>query len=937
MKKILSVLLAAFVVNVAAAQSGLITGTVTDTLNKQNLANASVSILRAKDSVLVKFTRSNKDGKFEINNVSASPIILLVTYPAFADYFETIDLSGNNKVDVGNIKLTLKSKLLEDVMVRSKIAAIRLKGDTIEYKADSFKVSAGASVEEMLRKLPGLQVDKDGNITAQGTKVEKVLVDGEEFFGADPTMATKNLQADAIDKVQVFDKKSDQAAFTGIDDGQSKKTLNLTLKEERKKGYFGKAELKGGLENRWSNSIMANAFKGKRKLSGYGIMSSTGTTGLNWGDKESYGSGGNMEYNADEGYFMFSSSGDDFDNGGGSFGGEGIPKSWSGGLNYSNKYFKDKVSLNGSYLYNKLINDGGGSTFTQTILADTVFFNRENRDFVNSRQRHSLNGMYEWQIDSFTSLKVTARGYTGKQTSLNKFIGQAYDANNNVVNKNLRNTISEIDNSSFNSNFILRKRFRKAGRTISLSFDEQYKKTDSDGLLFSVAEFYGKNGFLNRTDTTDQSKINYNDVLAYNTKVAYTEPLMKNTYVELSYGLRLTQSESKKLSYEKDFNGKYAELNPLFSNHFDFNVLTNTGGAMMRYNSKKVTLSAGGDVGFSNFEQTDLMKDTVRKYNFTNLFPRGNFQYKFNANARISIGYNGSTRQPTIEQIQPVRDNTNNLNVAIGNPNLRQEFRHNVNLNYNFYKVLTQRGLYTFSSFNTVSNSITTNERISLSPDSAGFRTYQFVNVNGNYSFNSGGGYSLKLKKLDMNVNFGMNFNLNHTKTIVNNRNNESDNNNYGFNLSLYKYKEKKYNFNYYSNINFNNSVSSVRPDIKTSYMQQSHNLTGNVTFLKKFEINSSVQANFREKLTAADVNNNAILWNGYIGRKILKNDKAMLRLEAFDILDQNKGFSRYASSNIIRENTYETLNRYFLLSFVWNFSSTPGGTPQRQGIIMIH
>jgi hypothetical protein len=356
---------------------------------------------------------------------------------------------------------------------------------------------------------------------------------------------------------------------------------------------------------------------------------------------------------------------------------------------------------------------------------------------------------------------------------------------------------------------------------------------------------------------------------------------------------------------------------------------------MMRYNTKKVTLSGGGDVGFSNFSQEDLMKDTVRKYNFTNLFPRGNFQYKFNANSRVSVNYNGSTRQPTIEQIQPVRDNTNNLNIAVGNPNLRQEFRHSMGLNYNFYKVLTQRGLYTYSNFTTVSNAITTNERISVSPDSAGFRTYQFVNVNGNYTIFGGGGYNFKLKKLDMNMDFGFNINRNHTNTVVNNRKNVSDNNSYGLNMGLYKYKEKKYNFNYYANISYNTSVSSVRPDVKTNYYQHTHNINANATFLKKFEINSTVQGNFRERLTAADVNNNVILWNGYIGRKFMKNDKGMIRFEAFDILDQNKGFSRFVNANIVRENTYETLRRYFLLAFVWNFSNTPGGAPKSG--MMIH
>ncbi|HEX8278272.1 MAG TPA: carboxypeptidase regulatory-like domain-containing protein, partial [Segetibacter sp.] len=273
MKKIYSFSIACLVfTSTLLAQTANIKGTVTDTLNKQNLPNTIVSLLKFKDSVLVNFTRADKSGNFEMRNLPAGKYLLMITYPSYADYMYPVALAEGNSEDVGVIKMTLKSKLLQEVFVRQKIAAVRLKGDTIEYNADSFRVREGASVEEMLRKMPGLQVDKDGNVTAQGTKVEKVLVDGEEFFGDDPTMATKNLQADAIDKVQVFDKKSDQATFTGIDDGSKTKTINLTLKDDKKKGYFGKLELGSDLKNRWNNNVMLNSFRAKRKVSVYGIM-----------------------------------------------------------------------------------------------------------------------------------------------------------------------------------------------------------------------------------------------------------------------------------------------------------------------------------------------------------------------------------------------------------------------------------------------------------------------------------------------------------------------------------------------------------------------------------------------------------------------------------------------------------------------------------------
>ncbi len=299
------------------SQKTVVKGMVTDTLDKQNLHHAVISLLRSKDSVLYKFTRSDEKGNFELNNIAPGKYLVTVSYPTYADYSDNISTNGTDPIDLGKISMTTKAHLLEDVVVRQKIASIRMKGDTLEFIADSFKVKEGASVEEMLRRLPGMQVDKDGNITANGEKIEKVLVDGEEFFGDDPTIATKNLQAASVDKVQVFDKKSDQAAFTGIDDGNSKKTLNLKLKDSYKKGVFGKLEIAGGPDDKWNNSIMANAFKGNRKLSFYGVMSSTGKVGLDWNEIGQYGDNSGMQsgISSDGGMFI-SISGDEFSGGG---------------------------------------------------------------------------------------------------------------------------------------------------------------------------------------------------------------------------------------------------------------------------------------------------------------------------------------------------------------------------------------------------------------------------------------------------------------------------------------------------------------------------------------------------------------------------------------------------------------------------------------------
>ena len=296
----------------AFSQSASIKGTITDSVEKKNLVNSVVSILTQTDSLLKGFTRADKDGNFVIRSVKDGKYILMITHPFMGDYFDRLEIKDAKDIELGSIFLTPKAKLLQEVIVKSGLP-IKIKGDTTIYTADSFKVRQGANVEELLRRLPGIQVDKDGKITAMGEQVKKVLVDGEEFFGSDPGIATKNLRADAVSEVQVFDKKSDQAEFTGIDDGVKDKTINLKMK--KKEGYFGKIEAGGGLPDKYNNALMINKFKNKQKMAAYATMGNVGKTQIDWNDAQNYGDGidGMSSGVSDDGgmYISFNSDGEE--------------------------------------------------------------------------------------------------------------------------------------------------------------------------------------------------------------------------------------------------------------------------------------------------------------------------------------------------------------------------------------------------------------------------------------------------------------------------------------------------------------------------------------------------------------------------------------------------------------------------------------------------
>jgi hypothetical protein len=614
-----------FIISVPAlAQQAVLKGTVIDTSEKRNLANTVIALLRPADSVLVSFTRSNTTGQFQLQKLPPGKFIVMVTRPAYADYYDQVEVAPGATVDLGRISMILKRQLLAEVVVQHKLGAIRIKGDTTEYLADSFKVSAGATVEDLLKILPGIQVDKDGKITAQGETVQKVLVDGEEFFSDDPTIATRGLTADAVEKVQTFDKKSDQAAFTGIDDGQKTKTINLQLKEDRKKGYFGKVESGSDGNKYWSNNLMLNAFKGKRKFAAYGIMSNTGKTGLNWSEGMNYGANNNVEMSTDDGggiSYSWNGGGDEF--GGSQYWGEGLPKGWNGGLHYSNKWNGDKIHLNGNYQYNKLNTEAQGNTFSQNIINDTVLYTNEYGNSFTSKNRNRLDGLYEVQLDSLSSLKVTVQGSQGNSYSQNNYHQESFSEGHDTLSIIDRKTTVHADNKNFNSSILWKQKFKKQGRTISISVKQNYTDLASNGLFYSDNTYY-KNGLVDSTKILDQQKLNESTTAAINSRVSYTEPINKRSLLEFNYSIDNNHRQSRITTLEKnDPVGKeYGNRIDSLSNDYSFNVFTQSGGINYRYaKPKKINLSFGMNVSNAAYTREDIKADSTVKYSFTNFYP----------------------------------------------------------------------------------------------------------------------------------------------------------------------------------------------------------------------------------------------------------------------------------------------------------------------------
>jgi hypothetical protein len=907
----------------AISQNPSVKGKVIDSSENKSLHNVSVLLLNKADSILIGHTRTDKDGNFEFRQVATGSFLLLVTYPSYADFVDELNVRDSTPFTLPPINLVLKSKLLEAVVVRGSKGAIRINGDTTEFNADSFRTLPGATVEDLLKKLPGIQIDKNGKITAQGETVQKVLVDGEEFFGDDPTLVTQNLRADMVDKVQVYDKKSDQAAFTGIDDGQRTKTINLKLKDDKKNGYFGRLTAGAGTDGHYDEQAMANWFAKKKKVAAYTIISNTGKTGLNWQDRDNYGQSiaGMADVDETTGGISINLNNDELDGWDGRYGGQGLPSVQTGGFHYNDKWNDERQSINANGKFMQLGIDDSSNTRSESILPDTLYYNSQRQQSHNQIMRYTGDLTYELKFDSTSSLKIMADGGTDHKTINTATIAESRAFDSSLVNQNNRSISTTGDKTALNSNFFWRKKLPKKGRTLSVNVRENYTNTLESGYLFSNTNFFSK-GVFSHDSVTDQFKHYQTENGLLDSKITYTEPLSAFSFVTANYGVSLNNSHSDRNSFDKAANKKYEQLDSLYSSDYRFNTFSNKGGLAYSLIKKQLRLTVGSNVGFTSFSQRDLRADTSVERHFVNWYPQASFFYSFTQQRRWGVSYTGSTVQPTLQQLQPVAVNEDPLNITVGNPGLKPQFISRFRTNFYDYKVLTDRSIFLNLSYTTTQNAISNESDV----DTSGRRISRSINVNGNYSLNGSLWYNFKWRKPDLRIQFNGDLNQNHDASVVNGFLNVTRSANYSAGFGLYKSKEKKYDLGVRFNANYDRSESSVNSGITTDYWSYEFNPNLDLLLPLKFEINADCDITLRQKTAVFTGNNNVALLNTWVGKKFLKNDALLIKVSGNDILNQNIGFNRTINSNFISQNTYVSIKRYFMFSVSWNFNKS--GTP---------
>ncbi|HMI77808.1 MAG TPA: outer membrane beta-barrel family protein, partial [Ferruginibacter sp.] len=897
-------------------------GQLADTLQKQLIADATVSLVNAKDSSLVAFSRTDSLGRFSFRQLNPGRYRLSASQVNFHPKWKNFEADGD--IDLGNIYMRDKS-MMEEVTVTAQRPPVVVNGDTLEFNAEAFKTKPNAVVEDMLKKMPGVEVDRDGTIRVNGKRISRVLVNGKDFFNGDPKMATRNLSADAIDKVQVFDKQSDQSEFTGIDDGNKTPTINLQLKKAKKNAAFGKASLAAGTKDRYDAQFNINKFNGNQQLSAIGMANNTNRQGFSIMDMLNF-SGQAKKMMSGGGARVIINTGNDDEFGlpvAGINNNQGITQTIAGGLNY-NDTWKKKTEVNASYFYNNLTLDNTRNTNRRNILPGNNFTYLQNSSTNNRSNSNRFNFSVDHKIDSFNSVKLSSvfgyqKGSGTKESDYESFV-----PNDKMLNNGFSNTSNTTEGYTTNSELLYRHKFKKKGRTFSLTGSMQYNDSRARGTQNAINNFFS-NGVIDQRDTLDQVTRLNSTTQSYAVNASYTEPLSKRSLLELKgfYNTNKGDLDRKAYDYNKN-SGKHDMMNNILSNAFESNYDYMGGGVSMRAQQKKYGYSLGANLQYAQLN-SHLKERAFRvRQSFTNLLPAANFNYNFTKMKSFRIDYSTSTSQPTARQLQPVQDMSDPLNITSGNPSLEQSYVHNASLQFFNANPSQQRNLFVFLNYTALQNAIVNSDVI----NSSGARTSTPVNANGVYSINGNIDRGFRLKKINTRIGFGLNTSYNCAVNFINGDRNKTTNLAVGPRVSAsYGYKEILA-INAEARFSYNNARYSLQPPLNNNYWRQVYEVEATLNLPAGFTVNNEfTYSAFTGRSNG--YNTRVALWNAAISKQVLKSKKGEIRLSAFDLLNQNIGVDRNGNTNYIEDVQYKTLQRYFTLGFTYSLQKAASGGPR--------
>ncbi len=888
-------------------------GKIIEDATKLPLESATIYITSVKDSTIIDYTISDKNGNFTLTTrKNTQPVYFKVSFITFKEYVQELESLSSSK-DFGVINILPEANDLNEVVIKGQAPPVRIKQDTLEFNASSFKVRQDSNVEALLKQLPGVEVSSDGKITVNGKEVNNILVNGKPFFGKDGKVATQNLPADIIDKVQVSDTKTREEELSGQAASSEEKTINLTIQEDKNKGLFGKFSGGLGTDDRYESSGLINYFKDDQKFSFLGSSNNINSVGFSMDEIfDSMGGGRNM-YSSGDGSFNI--NGQQFG------GGSGITQSNMIGLNYSDKIGK-KIEPSASYFYNSAENENDTRSKVENLLPENKFTTESIGTTRNVSNGHNLNVEFEYKIDSLTTLSIRPNlkknnsRFTAirAQNSVDEF-GDALNESSSYTNNNNNST-------SLNNNLYFFRKLKKKGRSVSFNFNNNNSSNTSENQDISSTFLFRETG--NETILRNLIENNESENNNYSTSITYAEPITDSLSFSVGGRYNWSNSIDNRATFDFDAsNDSYSIKNDLLSNYISSqtNVVNPFVSLSLRKKAYTARINLGTEItrfeNFSNYlnENTNLNKN----YIFPNI--NGFFNYRLDKSKSVYANYRYSVSLPTANQILPVVNLSNPLNTITGNPDLEPTRRSNFYLGYNNYDYATRSGFYLYSGATIYNNQIVSSTVF----DDSAKRTTTFENTGTTYDGYLGFSWDKSIKKeghvfkysLGIDSNFGL------SKGLTNNQAYEAEALSLSPNIELsWEYGEiftitPSYNYNF-NNTNFKNytidKLSNFVHNFKletTSYWPK-HFVLGNDF---GYTYNSNIADGFQKDF---------YLWNMSLGYNFF-NDKLLAKVKVYDLLNQNVNATRTITPTAIQDVENTVLRRYAMFSLTYKIEKFGG------------
>ncbi|MEJ7626686.1 MAG: TonB-dependent receptor [Ferruginibacter sp.] len=924
---IITAVLVLFLNTASFAQTGNIKGIVVDNTDTLALPGATVSLLLQADSSLVKTTTTLKDGTFNFTEIATDSFIVTVTSVGYQQYISFINISGSER-NLGSLKLYKQGKDLSVVTIVSKASPVIQRGDTSQFSASQFKVNPDATTEDLIKKMPGITVDKDGTVTAQGEQVRKVTVDGRDFFGDDASAALKNLPSEVVDKIQVFDRLSDQAQLTGFDDGNSQKSINIVTKSGIKNGQFGRAFAGYGTDERYAAGGNISFFKKNRRFSLVGnfnninqqnfasqdLLGLTSSANRGGGGQRGGGGGGRPGGGGSDNFNVGQAS--------------GISKTNAFGINFSNQW-SPKMTIAGSYFFNNSKNNNESIINTETFSNPKHQFANQFVNSVTKNTNHRINLRLEYKLDSSNSIFIIPNiSFQNNNSSSLSLLNSFYGINDSINTSRVNNR-AERNGYNIRNNILYRHSFAKRGRTISLGFNTNYTKNNSETISEGQYRFFS-NGSIDDS-TQNQFYDNATNGRTFGGTIAYTEPLSLKSQLQFDYSPSVQKNKADQQTFSYD-GQKYSMFDSSLSNKFDNTITTNNAGVSYRLNpSRDEQFSAG--INFQNAKlesQRIFPAPSTVNQSFSNILPNLMWRKKLSAVSNIRLFYRASTNFPSINQLQDVVNITNPLRISSGNPDLTQSYTQLLSGRYTYTNSKTSRSFFANLFLQTAADYISNAIYIPQNGDSLiqnnielnrGSQLTKPVNLDGYKSLRTFFTYSMPIKKLKTNINLNAGFNYSKLPGLVNNFTTNTDNYVYNTGVVFASNISEFVDFNISYNVNFNEAKTNSAFSSNNSYVNQAAGVQFNLLNKKGWFLQNDVSYQAYTGLTEG-FNQKYTLWNAAVGKKFLKNNAGELKLSVFDLLKENQSIIRTVTNNYIEDSQSQVLQQFFMLTFTYNLKN---------------